>query len=34
MRAKALEEDYTFRPSVNIHTGLRAFTEWYKEYYD
>ncbi len=30
--SKALEEDYGFRPTINIRTGLRAFAEWYKEY--
>lgn len=28
-----LEEDYGFRPKTDIRTGLRAFCEWYKEYY-
>ena len=31
--SKALEEDYGFRPTINIRTGLRKFAEWYKEYY-
>ncbi len=31
--SKALEEDYGFRPEIDIRTGLRAFCEWYKEYY-
>ena len=31
--SKALEEDYDFRPGINIRTGLRKFAEWYKEYY-
>ncbi len=31
--SKALEEDYGFRPSINIREGLRKFAEWYKEYY-
>lgn len=30
--SKALEEDYGFRPSINIREGLRKFAEWYKEY--
>ena len=30
---KALEDDYGFRPVVNIREGLRKFAEWYKEYY-
>ncbi len=30
--SSALEEDYGFRPSVDIRTGLRSFAEWYKEY--
>ena len=29
----ALERDYGFRPEINIRTGLRAFAEWYKDYY-
>lgn len=29
---KALEEDYGFRPTINIREGLRRFAEWYKEY--
>lgn len=28
-----LEADFGFRPSTDLRTGLRAFTEWYKEYY-
>lgn len=31
--SKALEDDYGFRPSINIQEGLRMFAEWYKEYY-
>ena len=31
--SKALEEDYDFRPEINIRTGLRNFAEWYKTYY-
>ena len=30
--SKALEEDYGFRPAINIREGLRKFAEWYKEY--
>lgn len=29
----ALEQDYSFRPEIGIREGLRAFVEWYKEYY-
>lgn len=29
----ALETDYGFRPAVDIRTGLRKFSEWYKGYY-
>lgn len=29
----ALERDYGFTPKIDIRTGLRAFAEWYKEYY-
>lgn len=31
--SKALEEDYGFRPEIGIREGLRAFAEWYKEFY-
>ena len=31
--SEALERDYGFKPEINIRTGLRAFAEWYKEYY-
>ena len=31
--ASALEADYGFTPTIDIRTGLRAFAEWYKEYY-
>lgn len=29
----ALERDFGFKPSTPLRTGLRAFAEWYKEYY-
>ena len=29
----ALERDYGFTPRITIREGLRAFTEWYREYY-
>ncbi len=29
----ALERDYGFTPRIGIREGLRAFAEWYKEYY-
>ena len=29
----ALERDYGFTPKIEIREGLRAFCEWYKEYY-
>jgi nucleoside-diphosphate-sugar epimerase len=29
----ALERDYGFTPKIGIREGLRAFAEWYKEYY-
>lgn len=29
----ALERDYGFRPEIDIRSGLRAFAEWYAEYY-
>jgi nucleoside-diphosphate-sugar epimerase len=28
-----LEKDYAFTPKIGIRQGLRAFAEWYKEYY-
>lgn len=31
--SKALEEDFGFIPTIDIRSGLRAFAEWYKEYY-
>lgn len=31
--SRALEEDYGFKPTIDIRTGLRKFCEWYKEYY-
>lgn len=31
--SKALEEDYGFKPEIGIREGLRAFAEWYKEFY-
>lgn len=31
--SSALEHDYGFKPSIDIRTGLRAFAEWYKAYY-
>ena len=29
----ALERDYGFRPQVGIREGLRAFAEWYRDFY-
>lgn len=29
----ALEKDFGFKPHIDIRTGLRAFCEWYKDYY-
>ena len=29
----ALERDYGFTPSIGIEAGLRAFAEWYADYY-
>lgn len=31
--AEALERDFGFTPKIGIREGLRAFAEWYKEYY-
>lgn len=30
--SKALEDDYGFRPTINIKEGLGKFADWYKEY--
>ena len=30
---RALEEVFGFKPKIDIRTGLRAFAEWYKQYY-
>mgnify|MGYP001863706955 CR=1 FL=1 len=30
---KPLEEDFDFKPNTSLRDGLRAFAEWYKEYY-
>ncbi len=29
----ALERDYGYKPSTSLRNGLRAFAEWYKEFY-
>lgn len=29
----ALEEEFRFKPSTDLRVGLRAFAEWYKEFY-
>lgn len=29
----ALERDYGFKPNTSLRTGLRAFAQWYKEFY-
>ena len=31
--SKGLEEDYGFKPTIDIREGLRKFAEWYKSYY-
>lgn len=31
--SKAFAEDFGFTPTIDIRTGLRAFAEWYREYY-
>ena len=31
--SEALERDYGFTPKIGIREGLRAFAEWYKDYY-
>jgi nucleoside-diphosphate-sugar epimerase len=29
----ALEQDFGFKPSTDLRTGLRNFAEWYKSFY-
>ena len=29
----ALEKDFGFKPSTSLKNGLRAFAEWYKNFY-
>ena len=29
----ALEADFGFKPSTTLREGLRAFAEWYREFY-
>lgn len=31
--SKGLEDDYGFKPTIGIREGLKAFAEWYKNYY-
>jgi nucleoside-diphosphate-sugar epimerase len=31
--AEALERDFGFTPKITLREGLRAFAEWYNEYY-
>ena len=31
--AEALEQDFGFRPEIDLRSGLRRFAEWYKDYY-
>lgn len=31
--SKALEDDYGFRPNIDIREGLRKFAEWYAQFY-
>lgn len=31
--SSGLEEDYGFKPEIDLRTGLREFARWYKEYY-
>ena len=31
--SSALERDFGFKPFIDLRTGLRHFSEWYKEYY-
>lgn len=32
--ATALENDFGFKPEIDLRTGLRSFAEWYKGYYE
>ena len=32
--SSGLEDDYGFKPNIDIGEGLRRFCEWYKEYYE
>lgn len=32
-RKRTLERDLGFKPEIDLRTGLRKFSEWYKEYY-
>ena len=29
----SLERDFGFKPSTSLRQGLRAFAQWYKEFY-
>lgn len=31
---RSLEQDYGFKPSTDLRSGLKQFAEWYKEYYN
>ena len=31
--AEALERDYGFTPKITLREGLRAFAEWYHQFY-
>lgn len=30
---EGLERDYGYKPTIDLRTGLRAFSKWYKEFY-
>ena len=32
--ATALENDFGFKPEIDLRSGLRSFSEWYKVYYE
>lgn len=32
--ATGLENDFGFKPEIDLRTGLRSFAEWYKKYYE
>jgi len=33
INAEVLPQDFGFKPTTDLKTGLGAFAKWYKEYY-